>query len=56
MLLSELYVKSVYLNLFGWRGARSSRNILRGAQATKVWEPVPLVLFSHSQSTYQLSV
>jgi hypothetical protein len=23
MLLSELYVKSVYLNLFGWRGAQA---------------------------------
>jgi hypothetical protein len=38
MLLSELYVKTVYLNLFGKRGARSLWNILRGAQAIEVRE------------------
>jgi hypothetical protein len=31
--LAELYVKSVYLNLFGWR-----------AQAVNVWEPLTYML------------
>jgi hypothetical protein len=37
--LPELYVRSVYLNLFGWSGAWSPWNILRGRRAIKVWEP-----------------
>jgi hypothetical protein len=36
--LAELYVKSVYLYLFGWRGGATLWNILKGEQAMKVWE------------------
>jgi hypothetical protein len=36
--LSELYAKSLYFNLFGWRGTWSSWNFLTGAQSIKVWE------------------
>jgi hypothetical protein len=38
--LAELYVRCVYLNLSWWRGAWSSWNIYRGAQAIKIWEPL----------------
>jgi hypothetical protein len=36
-LIAELYVKSVYLNLFGWSG-RKIHDILRGAKHIKVLE------------------
>jgi hypothetical protein len=38
--LPEIYVKYVYLNLFGWRRLWSPSNFLRGARAIKVREPL----------------
>jgi hypothetical protein len=39
--LAQIYFKSVYLNLFGWRGREVyERNILRWEQATKLWKPL----------------
>jgi hypothetical protein len=39
--LDELYVKSVYLNLFWWRGLEVHGTVCGGgAKAIKVWEPV----------------
>jgi hypothetical protein len=38
--LAELHTKSVYLNLFGWRGAFS------GVQAIKFWKPLAYTLGS----------
>jgi hypothetical protein len=38
--LAELYVKCVYLNLFGWRGRDIYETFQRGVQAIKVWEPL----------------
>jgi hypothetical protein len=39
---AELYAKSVYLNLFGWRGHKVHEKKIKwgGGQAMKVWEPL----------------
>jgi hypothetical protein len=39
LFLAELYVASVYLNLFGWRIVKSMKDF-KGAQAIKVLEPL----------------
>jgi hypothetical protein len=38
--LTDLYVKSVYLNLFWWRGSEVHETCWGGGQAIKVWEPL----------------
>jgi hypothetical protein len=38
--LAELYDKRVYLNLFGWRGARHTWNVLKRGATYKVWAPL----------------
>jgi hypothetical protein len=38
--LAELYAKSVYLNLFGWRGREVNEKFKRGVQAMEVWYPL----------------
>jgi hypothetical protein len=40
MVLSKLYVKSVYLNLFGWRWGAKFMKKFKGVQGIKVWEPL----------------
>jgi hypothetical protein len=41
---TERYVRCVYMNLFGWRGARGLWNICKGPQAIKFREPLVYLL------------
>jgi hypothetical protein len=46
--LAQLYVKYVYLNVFGWRWVMKH---LRGVQALKVWEPLSYTVYVYSCQT-----
>jgi hypothetical protein len=42
-LLPELYVKSIYFNLFWWRGREVHETSWGGGRVIKVWEPLVCV-------------
>jgi hypothetical protein len=44
--LAELYVISVYMNLFGWRERKVHETFVGGGQSVKFWESLPYAYFS----------